>query len=646
MKRIAYRFFLIVLLSVLAVEVFPVSAQEGSWFDEGNYDEEWLDKNFDNDVMIISTPEEFAAWGAAMNRWSWNYPDKTVRLAADIDMSAHKWITPVNEQFGGYFSGVFDGDGYTISGLTVVPAEEGGGYDDDYKRVVAGLFGTVRGAEIRDLTLDETCRVEVPEMYSFYYGNLDLKIGTIAASAEGDVRFIRCVNRADIVTTPVLRTGDSHEIVCSVSGLVAHADEVKFLDCSNEGKIIVDIQDNSDVVDIRVSGLVGRCGPVYGKENRIVSCTNRGNIFVSGNTSGSVSVGGISSNYSFRVDSCENHSVVKVNAYEGSAYVGGVSSASMGITYCFNRDSVICESDGFEVQVGGVCSYSFYNSSQTDSLYTCGNEGEIEVKSNGSMLSVGGVMGQNTDCPVVDCWNRGGLKIESSASRSSSRWNAIYAGGLVGYCEEPVYNSYNRGNISLIDAHIDEEGSSQGSVGGLVGKAYELLWNSYSTGDVYSDVAGVKVCRLSESNVHSCYYNSDAVVEGTEVDEQGIAYRTAEMQSAGSGFLEALNNNATKGGASCRNWGYIPGENDGYPVHIDRIVDGVDSPADHSVGRVYAANGRLFVQSDRSMQLPVYKVTGQIVKMMNVVEGLNTDYLPCGVYVVAGQVVAVTAGNK
>ena len=641
MKRIAYRFFLIVLLSVLAVEVFPVSAQEGSWFDEGNYDEGWLDKNFDNDVMIISTPEEFAAFGEYMTRSLWNYPNKTVRLAADMDMSAHKWITPVNEQFGSYFSGVFDGDGHKISGLTVVPAEEGEGYD--YKRVVAGLFGTVRNAEIRDLTLDETCRVEVSGTYYFSFGDLDLEIGAIAAVGD-ESRFIRCVNRADVVVTSVIWGSEIHETICSVSGIVAHADDMKLIGCSNEGHMTVDV--HSDVVDIRVSGLVGRCGPVYGKENRIVSCTNRGNIFVSGNTSGSVSVGGISSNYSFRVDSCENHSVVKVNAHEGSAYVGGVSSASVGITYSFNRDSVICESDGFEVQVGGVCSYSFYNSSQTDSLYTCGNEGEIEVKSNGSMLSVGGVMGQNTDCPVVDCWNRGGLKIESSAPRSSSSWNAIYAGGLVGYCEEPVYNSYNRGNISLIDAHIDEEGSSQGSVGGLVGKAYELLWNSYSTGDVYSDVAGVKVCRLSESNVHSCYYNSDAVIEGTEVDEQGIAYNTAEMQSAGSGFLEALNNNATKGGTSCRNWGYIPGENDGYPVHIDRIVDGVDSPADHSVGRVYAANGRLFVQSDRSMQLPVYKVTGQIVKMMNVVEGLNTDYLPCGVYVVAGQVVAVTAGNK
>lgn len=643
MKRIAYRFFLIVLLSVLAVEVFPVSAQEGSWFDEGNYDKEWLDKNFDNDVMIISTPEEFAAWGAAMNRWSWNYPDKTVRLAADIDMSAHKWITPVNEQFGSYFSGVFDGDGYTISGLTVVPAEEGGGYRDDYKCVTAGLFGKVRRAEIRDLTLDETCRVEVSGIYYFSFGDLDLEIGAIAA-VGAESRFIRCVNRADVVVTSAIWGSETYETICSVSGIVAHADDVKLIGCSNEGHMTIDV--HSDVVDIRVSGLVGRCGPVYGNENRIVSCTNWGNIFVLGNTSGSVSVGGISSNYSFRVDSCENHSVVKVNAYEGSAYVGGVSSASMGITYSFNRDSVICESDGFEVQVGGVCSYSSYNSSQTDSLYACGNEGEIEVKSNGSMLSVGGVMGQNTDCPIVDCWNRGGLKIESSAPRSSSSWNAIYAGGLVGYCEEPVYNSYNRGNISLIDAHIDEEGSSQGSVGGLVGKAYKLLWNSYSTGDVYSNVAGVKVCRLSESNVHFCYYNSDAVVEGTEVGENGIAYSTAEMQSAGSGFLEALNNNATKGGTSCRNWGYIPGENDGYPVHIDRIVDGVDSPADHSVGRVYAANGRLFVQSDRSMQLPVYKVTGQIVKIMNVVEGLNTDYLPCGVYVVAGQVVAVTAGNK
>ncbi len=640
MKRIAYRFFLIVLLSVLAVEVFPVSAQEGSWFDEGNYDEEWLDKNFDNDVMIISTPEEFAAFGEYMTRSLWNYPNKTVRLAADMDMSAHTWETP---SIKNYFRGVFDGDGHKISGLTVVPAEEGGGYDDDYKRVVAGLFGTVRNAEIRDLTLDETCRVEVSGTYYFSFGDLDLEIGAIAAVGD-ESRFIRCVNRADVVVTSVIWGSETHETICSVSGIVAHADDMKLIGCSNEGHMTVDV--HSDVVDIRVSGLVGRCGPVYGKENRIVSCTNRGNIFVSGNTSGSVSVGGISSNYSFRVDSCENHSVVKVNAYEGSAYVGGVSSASMGITYCFNRDSVICESDGFEVQVGGVCSYSSYNSSQTDSLYTCGNEGEIEVKSNGSMLSVGGVMGQNTDCPVVDCWNRGGLKIESSAPRSSSRWNAIYAGGLVGYCEEPVYNSYNRGNISLIDAYIDVEGSSQGSVGGLVGKAYKLLWNSYSTGDVYSDVAGVKVCRLSESNVHFCYYNSDAVIEGTEVDEQGIAYSTAEMQSAGSGFLEALNNNATKGGTSCRNWGYIPGENNGYPVHIDRIVDGVDSPADHSVGRVYAANGRLFVQSDRSMQLPVYKVTGQIVKIMNVVEGLNTDYLPCGVYVVAGQVVAVTAGNK
>ena len=502
MKRIAYRFFLIVLLSVLAVEVFPVSAQEGSWFDEGNYDEEWLDKNFDNDVMIISTPEEFAAFGEYMTRSLWNYPNKTVRLAADMDMSAHIWETP---SIKNYFRGVFDGDGHKISGLTIVPHMGGGGYSDDYFYVLSGLFGSVRGtSEIRNLELDETCRIACAKEYDFFFGDLEFQIGTIAASAIGDVRFSHCVNRADVVFTPWLQKTDSHEMVCSVSGLVAHADGATIDHCSNDGEIIVDIGEHSDLTDVWVSGLVGRSRSVYEKGGSLISSVNEGNISVS-NAKGDIFVGGLSSNYTFRIDSCENHSVVKVNAREGSAYVGGVSSASMGITYSFNRDSVICESDGFEVQVGGVCSYSFYNSSQTDSLYTCGNEGEIEVKSNGSMLSVGGVMGQNTDCPVVDCWNRGGLKIESSAPRSSSRWNAIYAGGLVGYCEEPVYNSYNRGNISLIDAHIDVEGSSQGSVGGLVGKAYKLLWNSYSTGDVYSDVASVKVCRLSESNVHSCF---------------------------------------------------------------------------------------------------------------------------------------------
>jgi hypothetical protein len=237
MKRIAYRFFLIVLLSVLAVEVFPVSAQEGSWFDEGNYDEEWLDKNFDNDVMIISTPEEFAAFGEYMTRSLWNYPNKTVRLAADMDMSAHTWETP---SIKNYFRGVFDGDGHKISGLTIVPHVGGGGYSDDYFYVLSGLFGSVRGtSEIRNLELDETCRIACAKEYDFFFGDLEFQIGTIAASAIGDVRFSHCVNRADVVFTPWLQKTDSHEMVCSVSGLVAHADGATIDHCSNDGEIII-----------------------------------------------------------------------------------------------------------------------------------------------------------------------------------------------------------------------------------------------------------------------------------------------------------------------------------------------------------------------------------------------------------------------
>ena len=74
------------------------------------------------------------------------------------------------------------------------------------------------------MELDETCRIACAKEYDFFFGDLEFQIGTIAASAIGDVRFSHCVNRADVVFTPWLQKTDSHEMVCSVSGLVAHAD--------------------------------------------------------------------------------------------------------------------------------------------------------------------------------------------------------------------------------------------------------------------------------------------------------------------------------------------------------------------------------------------------------------------------------------
>lgn len=69
---------------------------------------------------------------------------------------------------------------------------------------------------------------------------------------------------------------DSHEMVCSVSGLVAHADGATIDHCSNDGEIIVDIGEHSDLTDVWVSGLVGRSRSVYEKGGSLISSVNEG----------------------------------------------------------------------------------------------------------------------------------------------------------------------------------------------------------------------------------------------------------------------------------------------------------------------------------------------------------------------------------
>ena len=60
-------------------------------------------------------------------------------------MSAHEWIPIGTSQIS--FRGTFDGGGHTISGLHVTGQE------------YAGLFGYVRGGEIRNVMLASDCQI-------------------------------------------------------------------------------------------------------------------------------------------------------------------------------------------------------------------------------------------------------------------------------------------------------------------------------------------------------------------------------------------------------------------------------------------------------------------------------------------------------
>ena len=97
-------------------------------------------------TLRITSVKDLIAFRDATNK---GVAYKKVMLEADIDMSKETvWDAPICANKENPFTGVFDGQGYTISGLHI--------YKDSYRPVAnAALFGYAKNAKIVDLRMKE-----------------------------------------------------------------------------------------------------------------------------------------------------------------------------------------------------------------------------------------------------------------------------------------------------------------------------------------------------------------------------------------------------------------------------------------------------------------------------------------------------------
>ncbi len=157
-------------------------------------------------IYEISIGAELAWFEAQVNDSKNSFSGKTLKLAADIDLGGNEW-TPI----GGLsctFRGTFDGNSFGITGLKVTNNSENG---------FAGLFGDVRDATIKNLTVSGT----VTDNAGFSYSggitgraqdsvidnctsNINISdamgswIGGIAATIKGSTVVRNCVNTGDL----------------------------------------------------------------------------------------------------------------------------------------------------------------------------------------------------------------------------------------------------------------------------------------------------------------------------------------------------------------------------------------------------------------------------------------------------------------
>ena len=175
-------------------------------------------------------------------------------------------------------------------------------------------------------------------------------------------------------------------------------------------------------------------------------------LIVEGVSNGSdYSAGIVSSVNGGTISGCVNRVHVK-----GGSNVGGVTAYARGnakIINCENAASVTSESTRAAYTAGIVG--NFAGKTRVESCY---NYGEIIAES--ATRATGGIVGNNTGAPIVNCYNAANINAGSKCAN---------VGGIAGFSNQAIENCYNVGAIS----------GKSGSANSIAGSASGAVTNCY-----------------------------------------------------------------------------------------------------------------------------------------------------------------------
>lgn len=222
-------------------------------------------------------------------------------LTADIDLSGETW-TPIGSESTPY-TGTFDGQGYTISGMTIENAES-----------YSGLFGNVTGT-VKNFTVTGSITITGDETVAKVGGAVG-SLGT--ASAGGTVSGV--ISGVDITVS----AGNDH--IGGVVGSMPENSSPTVENCIYTGEITVTVAAGS------VAGIVG-----YIRTGTIQNCANQGSISV--DVGGTGSVGGIlgyCNNGRIYIRNCYNTGAISADGTDNvGAIVGQNKGTQATVSNCY-----------------------------------------------------------------------------------------------------------------------------------------------------------------------------------------------------------------------------------------------------------------------------------------------------------------------
>gem|GEM_PF-2100733 len=432
------------------------------------------------DPFIIGSLESLVKIGTGDDDFSL---DASYELAADITLPAtppggSNW-TPIGNWPMDLFNGTFNGNGRTITGLTInrpdtedqslFSAVGAGGIVKDLKlegvsitglSYVAGVAwynaGTVTDVSVAGVVQGSEDHVGGVVGQNDSTGTVENSYSTAAVSGGNNVGGVAGLNSGTVENSYATGSVKGADGVGGVAGL-------------NTGTVKNSYATGSVSGQIRVGGLVG---------NNITGTVQ--NSYATGSVTGQETVGGLVGVNQSGGTVRDSHATGSVT---GQETVGGLVGVQSGGTV---RDSHATGSVTGQETVGGLVGL---NSGTVENSYATG--------SVTGAVGVGGVAGLNTGT-VRDS--------HATGSVSGEQW----VGGLVGV---------NQSGGTVRDSRVTGDVIGTSNVGGLVGLNYSTVLNSYATGSVTGqDTVG----GLVGSNVsYGMVQNSYATGNVTGQDEVG-----------------------------------------------------------------------------------------------------------------------------
>ena len=412
------------------------------------------------------------------------------RLEADVDLSSIANFVPIGTS-GTPFTGLFDGNGFDITGLTI----------NSMSLYGVGLFGAVSGTGIvRNLTVETSSegvlgidagivagfvraggRIENVTTRGSIGGDVQDRVGGIAGTIYGGSTITGSTNHARVrgrnhIGGIVGRVGIGNTISANtnrgvVSGVLRIGGIMGFVD-SGSGAIHAGNANMGNVSGIRyIGGIVGTIQRMRGSGTHTLAASeNSGTIAATGNRAGGI-VGNTENEDGTGalrtvaiVDGINNGSVSVASTGD---FAGGIAAeVQANIVNSLNTGSVRARSN-----VGGVVgrvvgTYTITDSINRGSLTAVGMVGIGSVPgTNISFISntfLGGIAGR-TDGPITGSRNEADI-------RHTATGNTI--GGIVGRTSSNLSNNTNEGNITANTSNM---------VGGIVGQLLSSTARTFTT---------------------------------------------------------------------------------------------------------------------------------------------------------------------